>query len=67
MNKKLGATGEFPEGKIRPSDEGELRMAIGIEKNNVIIDFGTLVQWLGLPKQKAYELAHRIKAKADLL
>jgi hypothetical protein len=33
----LGATGQFPLGKLTPFDEGELRIAIGEEKGKVVI------------------------------
>lgn len=60
---KLGATGNFPEGKINDVDEGEVRMAIFAEDKNLIIHFGTPVLWLGLPKQKAIDLAENILKK----
>lgn len=39
----LGATGEFPEGKLTEVDEGELKFAVGYMKGKVVIDFGTPV------------------------
>jgi hypothetical protein len=55
----LGATGEFPEGKLNPSDEGALKMAVGYDPLNgvVHIEFGTPVAWLGLPPDNAIEFA----------
>lgn len=53
----LGATGRFPQGKIHPSDEGELRAAVGTVKGQVVIDFGKSVSWLSLPPDAARELA----------
>lgn len=64
---KLGATGEFPEGKLNKDDEGGLRMAITTHKDNVIIDFGKPVHWLGLPKAEATALANMILKKANEL
>jgi len=66
---KLGPTGEFPEGKIDKSDEGEIRFAIAADKSNgvVVIDFGKPVKWLGLPKEKALELGRVLISKAGLL
>lgn len=50
MKQKLGATGEFPQGKIDETDEGELQIAICYDPHADIIriDFGKPVSWLGL-------------------
>lgn len=50
---KLGPTGDFPRGKLGPTDEGGL--AIGVskdEKGNVVINFGTPVRWVGIPPEQ---------------
>ena len=52
---KLGATGEFPYGKLNPDDEGQLRFAVAHKGNNLVIDFGKPVHWLGLPLKEAEE------------
>ena len=59
---KLGATGEFPEGKLSEDDEGELTTAVGFDENftNVIVKFGKPVAWFGLPKKSAIEFAQVI-------
>ena len=61
----LGATGEFPEGKISPTDEGGLKMAIFTKDENLIIEFGTPVHWLGMSKAEAIEFAEAIIKKAN--
>ena len=45
-----GPTGKFPRGKIGPSDNGELAMIIGTDKEKgiVFVDFGTPVHWFAL-------------------
>lgn len=65
----LGATGEFPQGKICKDDEGEIRLAVGAVKDKgvVAIDFGTPVKWLALPKKEALEFAEIIKNNAEKL
>lgn len=63
----LGPTGEFPEGKARPDDRGELQMAVGIENGKVVVHFGTAVNWIGLPAQNAIELGELIKARGVAL
>ena len=54
---KLGATGEFPDGKIDQHDEGELNIGMRVEGENVIIDFGKPVVWLGFPPEVARNMA----------
>ncbi len=68
---ELGATGGFPEGKLHESDEGELKFAVGIRDNKVVIEFGTPVAWCGMTADQAEELgnlligrAAEVKAKA---
>lgn len=60
---KLGATGQFPEGKLNEEDEGELRLAVGADLDNkkVIIDFGKLVAWIALSPKDARQLAEVIR------
>lgn len=62
---KLGATGKFPLGKLTPSDEGELRFAVGVEYGKVVIHFGKEVAWIGMEAEQALELAEIIKEKAN--
>lgn len=60
----LGATGQFPEGKISPEDAGELRMAIGRDQDHVLVRFGTPVADLALPRAVALALATSIAQHA---
>jgi hypothetical protein len=60
---KLGATGEFPEGKLNENDEGAIQMVIFVRDENVIINFGSPVNWLGLPKSDAIVFAEAILRK----
>lgn len=64
---KLGATKDFPRGQFDNSDEGGLRMALGIKDKTVILDFGTQVTWLGLGKAEALELGNALIEKANQL
>ncbi len=63
----LGATGAFPAGKLHPTDEGELRLAVGHASGNVVIQFGKPVRWLGLPKAEALQFADMIRQHAEAL
>ena len=42
QRERLGATGEFPRGKIDEADEGELKLAVGTDRETgtVVMDFG---------------------------
>jgi hypothetical protein len=57
---KLGATGQFPEGKLSRSNEGEIRMAIGWDEINKVVrvEFGTPITWFGLSQEEAVAMAH---------
>jgi hypothetical protein len=64
MTDKLGATGDFPEGKLNQDDEGGLVMKISTEGGNVRVDFGTQVAWFALPPDAAIDMAKAIIAQA---
>jgi|HubBroStandDraft_4_1064222.scaffolds.fasta_scaffold510776_2 hypothetical protein len=55
-----GPTGKFPEGKIHPTDKGQLSMAIGHKDGKVFIHFGVPTDWIGFSKQDALNLANCI-------
>ena len=65
----LGATGQFPRGKIHKSDEGAVNMAVGHDPKTrtVIVDFGTQVVWIGLDPATARILANSIIEHAEAL
>lgn len=67
MNKELGLgpTGQFPEGKLHQSDEGEIKLAIGHKEGKVVIDFGSQVTWIGFTPNQAEEIAALILKHAD--
>ena len=56
---RLGKLDEFPDGKIRKSDEGAIRLAVTYDptKDLVLIDFGTPVVWLGMKREQAAAFA----------
>lgn len=56
----LGATGEFPDGKLTPDDEGGLQFSIGHRNGKVVLDFGTPAVWIGMEPQQAVELAQSL-------
>lgn len=55
----IGPTGQFPDGKLRPDDDGELAIAIGHQKRNgqVFLEFNTPVRWTAMSPAAARGLA----------
>lgn len=62
----LGATGEFPHGKLYGCDEGEIRVAIAadVAKQVVVIDFGKPTAWIGFTGEQAEQIADMLHVKA---
>ena len=63
---QLGATGEFPRGKIDRLDEGQIKFAIAADHktDTVVINFGKKVVWLGMTADEAIDVANSLIAKA---
>jgi hypothetical protein len=66
-DQKLGATGNFPDGKLNPEDEGELRAAVGIGEGHVIVNFGKAIGWLALNPEEAIAFAELLIKKANTI
>ena len=67
--KKLGATQLYPEGKLNPDDEGELRFAVTTDLSNgvVVMQFGKPVKWLAVQKELAIVIGKSIIEHAEKL
>jgi hypothetical protein len=66
-NLNLGATGQFPRGKFRHDDKGQLRCAIGTNGATVIVDFGDKpITYLAMTADQAREFAKSLLDKADI-
>jgi hypothetical protein len=63
----LGPTGRFPEGKLTALDEGETRFAIGVVSGNVVMNFGSPTQAIGLNPSQALGLADLLRKHAKAL
>ena len=52
-----GPTGQFPDGKLDETDEGEI--AIGVTSSNglVHVNFGKSISWFAFPPERAIEFA----------
>ena len=61
---KLGMTGQFPDGKLTTSDEGQIAFGVGDHEGKVIINFGTPVVWMGMSPQEAVEFAELLIKRA---
>lgn len=61
----LGATGDFPRGKLNGDDEGGLRVAIAVKDRTVMIAFGKEIAWLGMSKPEALAFAETIRKRAE--
>ena len=62
---KLGATGEFPQGKLNADDEGGIICAVSIEGDKVRIDFGPkAIAWVSIDPDGAIAFASAIVDKA---
>lgn len=59
-----GPSGEFPRGKLKDDDQGELTIAIGVRERTLIIDFGPTMGWIGMDKKAALEFGSQIINRA---
>lgn len=55
----LGSTRRFPNGVVNDIDQGEIKFAIGSdpERELVLLNFGTSIDFLGMKPQEAIEMA----------
>jgi hypothetical protein len=60
----LGATGEFPQGKLTEDDEGALNCAVTHGQGVVRIDFGKEIAWLAMDPDLAINFASAIMVHA---
>jgi hypothetical protein len=63
---RLGPTGKFPRGRADASDEGELQVAMAVDRAQGIvrIAFGKPTAWIGLGAADARAFAQLLLAKA---
>jgi hypothetical protein len=55
-----GPTGQFPDGKLDASDQGEVKLLVSNNDTQVRLDFGTPVAWFAMPKPDALTFAFTI-------
>lgn len=51
---------EYPRGKLNDTDEGRLDIAIGVQDQTVIVNFGKKIRWIGMSKPEAIQFATTI-------
>ena len=64
---QLGATGEYPEGRLNENDEGEIRFAITSGGGKLVMNFGKPVAWIGMGRSQAVQLIKVLQEHADKL
>lgn len=64
-DQKLGATGRYPYGQLGPDDEGELKAAMAIVDDKIVIQFGKPVAWTAMTAEQALQFADLIREKAE--
>ncbi len=64
LERSIGKTGEFPEGKLTEKDEGGIQFAIAAKNDKVILQFGTPVAWMGMTPEKAVDFGELLINKA---
>ena len=60
----LGATGRYPEGKLREDDEGEISIGITVYEGKVIMDFGDDMGWVGFTPEQSRHIASTLQRGA---
>jgi hypothetical protein len=62
---RIGATGNYPQGKLDDTDEGELTIAITRADGIVRIEFGKPVAWIAMSPEHAVGLARLLLKHAE--
>jgi len=62
----LGATGNFPRGKIDRLDEGEIKFAVAADHKTktVLLNFGKPIVWVGMTADQAIDVSNSLRDKA---
>lgn len=61
---ELGATGQFPDGKLSDRDEGEIMIGIAVYRGRVLFNFGKPVQGIGFTPEQAEQIGRDLINKA---
>lgn len=66
-DQSAGPTGNLPDEKLTPNDEGEIKMQIAAYKGKVILNFGAQVASIGMTIKQARYLANALWNQAHRL
>lgn len=56
--------GTYPNGKLNENDAGSLMIAIGVEKDSVVLRFAESTDWIGMPPETAVTIAQELIRRA---
>jgi hypothetical protein len=56
---------EYPDGKIRPADKGELYFKVVAIEGRVIMDWGEAVKWIAMTPSNARTVAESLMRQAQ--
>lgn len=62
---QFGPTGQYPDGKLTDSDEGEIRIGITNKDGRIVIEFGKPIYWIGFTKEQAIEIGNTLIQRAN--
>ncbi len=52
--------GEFPEGRLNPTDEGAVAVGVGHQNGKVVMQFPKSLNWIGFTPEQAIEIAETL-------
>ena len=64
LEQEIGPTGDHPDGKLGPHDEGGLVFGVTVFQGRVVLDFGKPVRSVGFTQDDAIKLAETLKERA---
>lgn len=68
VENNLGATGNFPDGKVINSDNGGINFAMGIHDNSLIMNFGEKpINWIGFTKEETIKMIESLSELVEKL
>ena len=58
---------QFPRGKINPTDEGVLHIAVFEQHGEVVLDFGKMISWIGMAPDQAEQIGQMLIERARII
>jgi hypothetical protein len=63
----LGATNQFPDGKLTPQDEGEIQLSMATVDDKIVLNFAKPIAWIGFTPDQAHNLGRLLIKRAKKL